>query len=142
MFAAFGTTSADFAMNSIAELASVARGQREFPRRTELNAALAFVDAGEPENEIEAALLVQMAGTHPAAMQALRPSTANTHAATAGGLGNLPDTLLRTLPAPIEALTKLRRGGEQDVGPIPVTTRGDQAAFTANDKEGGRRKRK
>src|SRR3546814_9172971 len=35
MFAAFGTTSADFAMNSIAELASVVRGQREFPRRTE-----------------------------------------------------------------------------------------------------------
>src|SRR3546814_14864964 len=67
MFAAFGTTSADFAMNSIAELASVVRGQREFPRRTELNAALAFVDAGETENEIEAALLVQMAGTHAAA---------------------------------------------------------------------------
>src|SRR3546814_17556461 len=62
MFAAFGTTSADFAMNSIAELASVVRGQREFPRRTELNATLAFVDAGEPENEIEAALLFKKIG--------------------------------------------------------------------------------
>src|SRR3546814_14206809 len=60
MFAAFGTTSADFAMNSIAELASVVRGQREFPRRTELNAATAFVDAGKPENELDEALMIQM----------------------------------------------------------------------------------
>src|SRR3546814_10698141 len=110
MFAAFGTTSADFAMNSIAELASVVRGLREFPLRTELNAALAFVDAGEPENEIVAALLVHMAGTHGAAMYAARLSTANRHSATEAGPGNLSVTLMRTFTAQIEALKKLRRG--------------------------------
>src|SRR3546814_18107914 len=61
-----------------------------------------------------------MAGTHAAAMQALRTSTANPHAATEGGLGNLSVKLMRTFTAQIEALTK--RSEERRVGKECVST--------------------
>lgn len=127
MFQAFGTTSSAFARNSFADIASVVRGHKAGPTEDEVNAALALVDGGEPQNEVEAALLVQMASTHSAAMQCLRTATGDLRLATEGGVGNLAVKLLRTYTSQVDALTKLRRGGEQVVRHIHVDNRGGQA---------------
>jgi hypothetical protein len=137
MCAAFGTTSIEFALNSIDDLAGVLRKEGGLVPQKELNAALAFVDAGEPENEIEAALLVQMAGTHIVAQQALRSAAQSPMAATDGGYGNLAVKLMRTFTAQVEALTKLRRGGEQVVRHVHVDNRGGQAVITETVQTGG-----
>lgn len=118
--AAFGTTSIDFIDDAIGSLAAVVRGQRPHPSEQALNAALAFVDGGEPQNEIEADLLVQMVSTHSVAMQCLRTAAGNLTLATEGGVGNLAVKLLRTYTGQIEALAKLRRKGEQTVKVVHV----------------------
>ncbi|UUX99440.1 hypothetical protein LRS08_18695 [Sphingomonas sp. J315] len=135
--AAFGTTSTDFIASSISDLASVLRGQGRAPSEQAINAALAFVDGGEPQNEIEASLLVQMASTHAAAMQCMRTAAGDLRLATEGGVGNLAVKLLRTYTAQIEALTKLRRGGEQVVRHIHVDNRGGQAIIAETVNTGG-----
>jgi hypothetical protein len=80
-----------------------------------LNAALAAVLSVEPKNETEAMLAVQMYGTHELAMEMLaRGKHAETYEALEN-YGNLATKLLRTCTAQVEALNKLRRGGEQTV---------------------------
>src|SRR3546814_4294864 len=54
-------------------------------------------------------------------------------------LGNLSVKLMRTFTAQIEALTKLRRGGEQVVRHIHVDNRGGQAVITETVQTGGSR---
>lgn len=135
--AAFGTTSQAFAFDQINHIASVVKGQRSRATEQELNAALAFVDGGEPQNEVEAALLVQMATTHSAAMQCLLTAAGDLTLATDGGVGNLAVKLLRTYTAQIEALTKLRRGGEQVVRHIHVDNRGGKAVIAETVNTGG-----
>jgi hypothetical protein len=135
--AAFGTTSTDFIGSAIGDLASVLRGHGRAPSEQAINAALAFIDGGEPQNEIEATLLVQMASTHAAAMQCMRTAASNLELATEGGVGNLAVKLLRTYTAQIEALTKLRRGGEQVVRHIHVDNRGGQAIIAETVNTGG-----
>ncbi|MFD1789708.1 hypothetical protein ACFSC3_19310 [Sphingomonas floccifaciens] len=127
--ASFGTTSQAFAFDQINHIASVVKGHRSRATEMEMNSALAFVDGGEPQNEIEAALLVQMTTTHSAAMQCLLTAAGNLTLATDGGVGNLAVKLLRTYTAQVEALTKLRRGGEQVVRHVHVDNRGGQAVI-------------
>src|SRR3546814_18977050 len=54
-------------------------------------------------------------------------------------LGNLSVKLMRTFTAQIEALTKLRRGGEQVVRHIHVDNSGGQAVITETVQTGGSR---
>jgi hypothetical protein len=127
--AAFGTTSGPFIDNSLGNLASVVKGGKHLPTPDEFNAALAFIDGAEPANEVEAALLIQMVSTHSLAMRCMARAAANPATAIDGGMGNLSIKLLRTYTAQIEALTKLRRGGEQVVRHIHVDNRGGQAVI-------------
>lgn len=135
--AAFGTTSSAFARNAIDELASVLKGQNSKPTEQALNAAFAMIDGGEPANELEATLLIQMAATHSVAMQCLLTAAGDLRLATDGGVGNLSVKLLRTFTGQIEALTKLRRGGEQVVRHIHVDNRGGQAVIAETVNTGG-----
>lgn len=137
MAAAFGTTSSAFVRNAIDDLATVLRGSKSNCSERTMNAALALVDGGEPQNEVEAALLIQMAGTHSAAMQCLWTATGDLQLATEGGVGNLAVKLLRTYTAQVEALTKLRRGGEQVVRHIHVDNRGGKAVIAETVNTGG-----
>jgi hypothetical protein len=92
-------------------------GRTTGPWRDEatLNAALAVVDGIKPENEVEAMLACQMAMTHVLAMQAM------SRAHWAGMLpeyqaaGSFAIKLSRTFTMQMEALAKLRRGGNQTV---------------------------
>jgi hypothetical protein len=77
-------------------------------------AVLAFIEAAEPRNEVEAALAIQMACTHAVAMVVL---------STAGGayggdrhvalLASAGARLLRAFAAQVETMRRLRNGGTQ-----------------------------
>ena len=113
---AFGTGSVAFASAEINALgySGRARGEKA-ASATALNAALAFVGAIKPENELEAALAVQMAGVHSLTAEMLgkaKHAEMTDHLALYGGLAI---KLARTFAAQTEALAKLRGGGKQQV---------------------------
>jgi hypothetical protein len=79
-----------------------------------VNAALAFIESAKPREEVECALVIQMACTHTAAMAVLER--------LGGGHGTdrnvaLKATtaarLLRAYAAQVETLRRLRNGGSQ-----------------------------
>ena len=111
---AFATTSDDFGQLGINQLLNAMAD----PTRSAvqgLNAALAVVAGIEARNEAEAQLGIQMAATHEAAMKMLRVATSSADQKTTEVYGNLATKLLRTYTSQIEALAKLKRGGEQTV---------------------------
>jgi hypothetical protein len=83
---------------------------------TAVNASLAFVESAKPNNEMECALVIQMACIHSAAMNVL--------GTFAGGHGydrnpepkaSAAAKLLRAYATQVETLRRLRNGGSQVV---------------------------
>jgi hypothetical protein len=68
---ALGTTSSDFVNASLFQIQSASRSPWGGISELSMNAALAMIEAAAPKDEIEAALAVQMACTHTAAMAVL-----------------------------------------------------------------------
>jgi hypothetical protein len=68
---ALGTCSDAFVDASLQQLQSAAQLPCSGISETALNAALAMIEAAAPNNEIEAALALQMAATHAASMSVL-----------------------------------------------------------------------
>ena len=116
MLDAFGTASPEFAQHSVGRVAAVMRNRgQKLPDNTALNAGLAAISGIAPENEIEAMLAVQMAGTHEVAMEMLTRAKLADTTDQLERYGSLATKLLRTYTAQIESLAKLRRGGSQKV---------------------------
>lgn len=110
-----GTSSTEFARSNLLRLSTIFSGKSPSAEETSLNGALAAVEAVEPNNEIEAMLAVQMTATHELAMLLLgRLRSAREHVPFEAN-GNMAIKLLRTFAAQTDALTRLRRGGEQTV---------------------------
>ncbi|MBR7619965.1 hypothetical protein JKL49_11245 [Phenylobacterium sp. 20VBR1] len=112
---AFGTASLDFAAQQIAglEMCGRARGAKMWDSPAGVNAGLAMVEAIRPDNELEAALAVQMACVHNLATDMLgraKQTDRPDHIALYGGLAV---KLARTFTGQVEALAKLRGGGKQ-----------------------------
>jgi hypothetical protein len=113
----FGSASDSFisaAINGL-EFASRQRGARGLSDPAALNAALALVAAIDPANELEAAIAIQMAGTHALSMEMLgraKQSDRTDHTQLYGGLAV---KLQNTFAAQMVALAKLRGGGTQKV---------------------------
>jgi hypothetical protein len=80
-----------------------------------MNAALAAIDGMRPADEIEAMLAVQMVATHGVAMDMLDRAKRADRMPILQESGSLAVKLLRTYTATaqVEALARLRRGGEQ-----------------------------
>jgi hypothetical protein len=113
---ALGTRSDEFSAIFLGQLEWVCRGRGEAAiSETSLNAALAVVDGIEAQNETEAMLGAQMAGTHAVAMELLARARHSEHVQTTSDYANLAVKLLRTYTTQLEALAKIRRGGEQKV---------------------------
>ena len=111
---AVGTGSTAFALRQLDRLAGMIPDDNDQPERA-LNAMLAAVEGIRPETEAEGMLAVQMAATHEAAMTCLARLA---HAGTTQTLDitqNAANKLMRTFVMQAEALSKLRRGGEQTV---------------------------
>src|SRR6266850_8581450 len=69
--AALGTTSSDFVNATPVQIQNASRMPSGGISETSVNAVLAFIEAAEPRNEIEAALAIQMDCTHAVTMAVL-----------------------------------------------------------------------
>jgi hypothetical protein len=111
---ALGTTSSAFVDASLQQLIAAARLPFSGISEIAVNASLAFIERAKPQDEVESALVMQMACTHAAAMAVL---------ATLGGAGggernmvakaSAAARLLRAYAAQVEVLRRLRSGGSQ-----------------------------
>ena len=111
----FGTRSGEFSDACINWLANAAAERGKPLSQTTVNAALAVVAAAEPANEMEALLAVQMFATHDLSMELMRRAKQADSLRVMAEYGTLATKLSRTMTTQIEALGKLRRGGEQTV---------------------------
>jgi hypothetical protein len=112
--AALGTTSSDFVNATLVQIQNASRMPSGGISETSVNAVLAFIEAAEPKNEIEAALAIQMACTHAVAMAVLSRAGGayggDRHVAVMASAGA---RLLNAFTAQIETMRRLRNGGTQ-----------------------------
>ncbi len=112
--AALGTTSSDFVNATLVQIQNASRMPSGGISETSVNAVLAFVEAAEPKNEIEAALAIQMACTHAVTMAVLSRAGGayggDRHVAMMASAGA---RLLRAFAAQVETMRRLRQGGTQ-----------------------------
>ena len=131
--ATFGTVSLDFAARSAATVADLARGRgQERPQQDQMNAGVAAVAAIEPQDEVETMLAIQMFGTHSLAADMLVKAKQARTTEEVERYGTLATKMLRTYTAQIEALSRLRRGGEQKVTVEHVHVYGGGQAIVGN----------
>ena len=104
-----------------------------------MNAALAMIEAAAPKDEIEAALAVQMACTHTAALAVL----AKLDVAFAfsqqrvAAFGSTAARLMKSYAMQMEVLRRLRTGGQQTVRVEHVHVNdGGQAVYRQCEKAG------
>ena len=142
MMDAFGTNSISFIDQALGRLAAIMRRKGAVhPTEAELNAALAAIDGIQPGDEIQAALAEQMIATHETAMEMLTRAKQADLMPTLQECGSLAVKLLRTYTAQVEALVRLRRGGEQRVIVQHVNVNeGGQAIVGAVNRPGGSEK--
>ena len=111
------------------------------PTEETLNTALAALDGINPQDEVEAMLAIQMVGTYEVAMEMLTRAKQTDSVVALQSCGGLAVKLLRTYTAQVEALARLRRGGEQKVRVEHVHVHpGGQAivgSVSAGDPRGG-----
>lgn len=112
---AFGSNSEAFVSAEVGRYLTTVRPAFGADAETETNALLAMLDGAKPKDEIEALLVLQIAATHRHAMAQLQKAAAALYIDGMAAHGNLATKLQRTMVAQIEALAKLRRGGEQTV---------------------------
>ena len=142
LYDCFGTGSAAFAEQAIARLVAIisAKGSAS-PTQTESNAVLAAIDGIRPTDEIEAMLAVQMVAAHETEMEMLRRVKQAESTPRLQKFGSLAVKLLRTYTAQVEAIARLRRGGEQRVIVQHVNVNeGGQAIVGAVNHPGGSEK--
>jgi hypothetical protein len=135
---AFGTTSEDFANVTLTQtMNALPLSEDSLPRMT--NAVLATVDGTKPKDEIEAMLTSQMVVTHALAMDFIGRARRAEHVTQLDSCGGLAVKLLRTYTAQVEALAKLRRGGEQTVRVehVHVHAGGQAVVGNVNQREAG-----
>ncbi|MEY9634162.1 hypothetical protein ABIF66_002391 [Bradyrhizobium japonicum] len=112
--AALGTTSSDFVNATLVQIQKASRLPSGGISEMSVNAALAFIEATEPKNEIEAALAIQMACTHAVAMAVLSRAGGayggDRHVAL---MAAASARLLRAFATQVEAMRRLRNGGTQ-----------------------------
>ena len=83
---------------------------------TAVNASLAFIEGAKPRDEVECALVIQMACTHTAAMAVLsRLGGGHGPDRSVAAMASAASRLLRTYATQVEALRRLRNGGSQFV---------------------------
>ena len=112
---ALGTRSTDFVDAEVTRITGVLQKSDGTVEPTELDAMFAVLDGAEPQNEIEAMLVTQMAVTHVLAMRSARNWMRSKEIVQQDSNGLALHRLSRTFTSQIDALAKLRRGGEQKV---------------------------
>jgi hypothetical protein len=133
---ALGTTSSDFVNASLFQIQSASRSPWGGISELSLNAALAMIEAAAPKDEIEAALAVQMACTHTAAMAVLaKMDVAFASEKRIAAFGSADARLMRAYATQVEVLRRLRHGGQQVVRVEHVHVNEGGQAVIANVKK-------
>lgn len=117
---AFGTRGTPFVLSQLNQIMSASRDGDGKIDPTRVNAMLAIVEAARPDNELQAALAVQMAVTHFATLTLVNRATRADQIRQVDSAGNLAVKFARTFALQAEALAKLKRGGEQVVKVVHV----------------------
>jgi hypothetical protein len=133
---AFGSDAPDFQLHTLGQVLNVIGTQPDMT--VSGNAALAVLAAIKPTNEMEAVLAAQMVAAHHFAM--LSWSRAARHGELEGAQANaaMANKASRTFTLQMEALAKMRRGGEQVVRHVHVNDGGQAViAGTVNASQGG-----
>jgi hypothetical protein len=111
---ALGTASSDFVNASLFQLMSAARLPLGGISEIAVNAALAFIESAKPREEVECALVIQMACTHTAAMAVLGTLGGGHGSDRSVALRATAATrLLRAYATQVETLRRLKNGGSQ-----------------------------
>lgn len=137
--AAIGTTSDEFTTYALSQLIDIIGRDGESDVTLPLNAALAMIGGIEPRNELEALLAAQMIATHHLAMRSMNLAQASAELRQFEAHGQMSNKFMRTFTTQMEALSRMRRGGEQVVlRHVHVDNRGGQAviAETVNTGRG------
>jgi hypothetical protein len=112
--AALGTNSSDFVTATLMQIQNASRMPSGGISETSVNAVLAFIEAAEPKNEIEAALAIQMACTHAVTMAVLsRAGGANGGDRHVAMMASAGARLLNAFASQAETMRRLRNGGTQ-----------------------------
>lgn len=130
---AFGSASGEYVGRSLLDLAG-AVGTKSI----DLTAAVALVDAVAPKDELEAALAQQMAAAHFMAMRMAEKARTSTTLPHIQAFANLSTKFQATFTRQIDALNRLRSGGEQVVRHVHVHE-GGQAIVADHFYNGGGR---
>ncbi len=112
---ALGTRSSDFANTEVQHMVAALQPEHSVPTEAQLNSLLAVVHGIQPRDELEAMLASQMAVTHALAMDMLGRTKQSPTVPYMQICAGIATKLQRTFVAQVEALSKLRRGGEQKV---------------------------
>ena len=128
---ALGTASSAFAAASPQQLIAAARLPNSGMSEIAVNASLAFIEGAKPKDEVECALVMQMACTHSAAMSVLGTfAGANGYGRTIPLKASAAAKLMRAYAAQVEALRRLRKGNSQTVRVVHVhVNEGGQAVI-------------
>jgi hypothetical protein len=120
----FGTASHDFMNHGIGALryTNTDRGKQNDTEyaASSINAGLAIMAAVAPENEVEAALGLQMAGCHMLAIEMLGRAKHTDRTDHMQLYGGMAVKLQRTFAAQLETLAKIRTKGKQVVEVIHI----------------------
>jgi hypothetical protein len=132
---ALGTMSSDFVNASLLQIQAAARSPFGTISETAMNAALAMITAAAPKDEIEAALAIQMACTHTAAMSILsKLDSAFGTERRISAFGSAAARLMKAYATHVEVLRRLRHGGHQYVRVEHVHVNGGGQAVIGNIK--------
>ncbi len=112
---ALGTPSNAFVAASLQQLIAAARLPNSGICEIAVNASLAFIEGAKPRDEIECALVIQMACTHSAAMAVLNRLGGASGDRTFAAMASAAARLLRVYATQVEALRRLRNGNSQTV---------------------------
>jgi hypothetical protein len=103
-----------------------------------VNAALAMIEGAKPKDEVEAALIIQMACTHTAAMAVLsRIGGAHGGGRHVALMASATARLLNAFANQVETMRRLRNGGTQVIRIERVKVLDGGQAVIGNIKQGG-----
>ena len=112
---ALGTASSDFVSASLMQLIAAAKLPGGAMSETAVSASLALIETANPQDEVESALLIQMACTHTAAMSVLATFAGRASEQNAPAKASAAARLMRAYATQVEALRRLRNGNSQTV---------------------------
>lgn len=133
---AFGSRSGEFIGQQLGALETAGRPMDTRRGGTEsakaINAGLALVEAVRPENELEAALAVQMAQTHALSIELMGRAKSTDRVDHMETYANLAVKMQRTFTGQIEALARMRGKGQQTVRVEHVTVEAGAQAIVGD----------